>query len=232
VGAGRLVLVATPLGNLADLSPRAADALRDAQGWLVEDTRVSGKLQQHLGIKKPMAVLNEHTQPGKLQKYLADLESGQTLALLTDGGTPAISDPGAALVDLCRDASVSVDALPGPSAPTLALALSGFFAQRFAFLGFLPRKPGPMKAELRLFSDSAYTLVVFESPYRLDHLLKAAHEALGERRYAICREMTKAFEQVYRGRLPHIPDEKAVPRKGEFTVVFEGRRKDRADADD
>jgi 16S rRNA (cytidine1402-2'-O)-methyltransferase len=103
--------------------------------------------------------------------------------------------------------------------------LSGFFGERFAFLGFLPRKPGDMRAELRAFAESPLTLIVFESPFRIDALLERAHEALGARRFAICREMTKAHEQVFRARLPHVPSASEVPRKGEFTVVFEGLRR-------
>ena len=122
---------------------------------------------------------------------------------------------------------MDVQAIPGPSAVTTALMLSGFFGQRFAFLGFLGRKGGAMKSEFALFAESPYTLVLFESPHRLDNCLKAAFEALGERRYAICREMTKLHEQVFRGKLPIIPDEKLVPRKGEVTIVIEGVRRSR-----
>jgi 16S rRNA (cytidine1402-2'-O)-methyltransferase len=228
--AGRLILVATPIGNLGDLSPRAKEALGDADLWLVEDTRVSGKLQSAFGIKKPMRVLNEHTSSATIKLYADELELGTTAAIVTDGGSPVISDPGALLVDLAHDRGIEVDGVPGPSAVTQALALSGFFAQRFAFLGFLPRKPGPMKAELAVFVQSPLTLVVFESPFRLDSLLKCAFEALGPRRFAICREMTKAHQQIFREKLPMIPNEGTMPRKGEITVVFEGmRRKEWAD---
>ena len=221
----RLVLVSSPIGNLADLSERAKIALSEADFWIVEDTRVSGKLQSHLGLKKHMRVLNEHSNEPQIERLLEELRGGATAALLTDGGTPGISDPGARLTDLCHEEGILVDAVPGPSAVTAALALCGFYAQRFAFLGFLPRKPGPMQAELAAFADSPLTIVVFESPYRIDKLLAACHEALGSRRYAICRELTKAYQQVYRGRLPNVPDEREVPRKGEFTLVLEGRRR-------
>lgn len=222
---GGLVLVATPIGNLADLSPRAAQALAEADIWLVEDTRVSGKLQSHLGLSKPMRVCNEHTSEAQLLKYVDELRGGLTAALLTDAGTPGISDPGAWIADLCYAAGVSVEAIPGPSAVGTALMLSGFFAQRFAFLGFLSRKPGPMKKELEPFADSPMTLVIFESPFRLANLLKVASEALGKRRYAVCRELTKLHQQVYRSTLPEIPNDRTVPQKGEVCVVFEGKRK-------
>lgn len=222
---GLLSLVATPIGNLCDLSPRATEVLGAADFWLVEDTRVSGKLGTYLSIKKPMRVLNEHTSRTQIEAYVADLKAGHHVALLTDGGAPAISDPGAILTDACHDAGIAVEGLPGPSAVITALMVSGFFAQRFAFLGFLGRKPGDIRADLAPYAESPMTLVLFESQFRVDALLKVAGEALGERRYAICRELTKMHEQVYRDRLPNLPPEGKVPKKGEFTVVIEGRRK-------
>lgn len=222
---GRLILVATPIGNLADISPRAAEALGAADFWIVEDTRVSGKLQSHLGLQKPMRVLNDHTSEGAVARYLQEIQSGSTAALLTDGGTPVVSDPGAILCDHCLEAGVEVDSIPGPSAVTNALMLSGFFGQRFCFLGFLGKKAGAIKSELKAFSDSPLTLILFESPFRIDALLTAAGEVLGERRYAICREMTKIHQQVFRGVLPNVPTDKELPRKGEVTVVIEGRRR-------
>lgn len=227
-----LTLVATPIGNLGDLSPRAEAALREADLWFVEDTRVSGKLQAHFGIRVPMKVLNEHTSDAKLAEYAVEVESGLRTAVLTDAGCPGISDPGARLVDLCREAGVDVDAIPGPSAVTTALMLSGFYAQRFAFLGYLPRNLGDQRAILAPFSDSAMTLVLFESPFRTDKLLENLHLVLGSRRYAFCREMTKLHQQVYRSRLPNKPTVKEVPAKGEFTVVVEGvRRRDSSEED-
>lgn len=222
---GKLILVATPIGNLGDLSPRAAAALAEADLWLVEDTRISGKLQSHMGAKRPMKVVNEHTSPKAIESYVDEIRQGRTAALLSDGGNPVISDPGALVVDACREEGIEIDAIPGPSAVTTALMLSGFFAQRFAFLGFLPRKPGPMKAEFAAFADSPLTLVAFESPFRLASILEAAAEALGDRRYAICRELTKVHQQVFRANLPRIPTDGEVPRKGEMTIVFEGKRR-------
>lgn len=227
-GVGKLTLIATPIGNLSDLSPRAAEALGAADFWLVEDTRVSGKLQIHLGIRKPMRVLNDHTNPQTVERYRQEIEEGANAALVTDGGSPVISDPGSLLCDACLDSEIPVLAIPGPSAVTGALMLSGFFGQRFAFLGFLGRKAGAIRGELEAFRDSPLTLVLFESPFRFEALLKVAFEVLGPRRYAICREMTKLHEQVFRAKLPIIPDEHAVPRKGEVTIVIEGVRRSRA----
>jgi len=220
----RLVLVATPIGNLGDLSPRAIEALSTADFWIVEDTRVSGKLQAHLGISKPMRVFNEHTPGTTLDKYLEQIREGRTAALLTDGGTPAISDPGAMLTDRCLNEGIAVDAIPGPSAVSTALTLSGFFAQRFCFLGFLGRKPGDIRRELNRFADSPLTIVLFESPFRVEKLVQVASESLGSRRYAITRELTKIHQQVWRGMLPALPDEAILPRKGEITLVIEGKR--------
>ena len=221
----RLSVVCTPIGNLSDLSDRARETLAGASFWIVEDTRVSGKLGSVLEVKKPMRILNEHTGDNAVAAYADQIEEGEWAALLTDGGAPGISDPGAKLVDVCLERGIRVEPIPGPSAPIAAISASGFFAQRFAFLGFLPRKAGDIRSELAPFADSPYTLVLFESPFRIDALLKAAHEALGDRRYVICREITKAFEQIWRSSLPYIPTEKEVPRKGEFTIVIEGKRK-------
>jgi 16S rRNA (cytidine1402-2'-O)-methyltransferase len=220
-----LTLVATPIGNLADLPPRAIEALGAADFWIVEDTRVSGKLQSHLGIRKPMRVVNDHTSNHQLDKYLAEMQAGASAALITDGGSPVVSDPGAILCDKCHEAGVEIGAVPGPSAVTMALMLSGFFGQRFCFLGFLGKKPGAIKSELRAFKDSPLTLVLFESPFRIASLLQAASEELPERRYVICREMTKIHEQVFRGALPYVPSDEELPRKGEVTVVIEGKRR-------
>jgi 16S rRNA (cytidine1402-2'-O)-methyltransferase len=223
--AGRLTLVATPIGNLGDLSPRAAQALAEAEAWFVEDSRVSGRLAAHLGLKKPMRLVTDHASEPALAKYAAELKGGLQAALVSDGGAPGVSDPGARLCDLCHDLDVEVDAVPGPSAVIDALMLSGFYAQRFAFLGFLARKPGPIRAEFAPFAESPLTLVLFESPMRLNALLKVAAETLGDRRYAVARELTKLHQQLWRARLPEIPTETQVPRKGELTLVIEGLRK-------
>ncbi|MBS1702766.1 MAG: rRNA small subunit methyltransferase 1 [Armatimonadetes bacterium] len=176
-------------------------------------------------MKKPMKVAHDHSQDAQLDRLLDEVEAGKRAVVLTDGGAPGISDPGARLVDLAHDRGIEVDAIPGPSAVIDALMLSGFFAQRFAFLGFLGRTPGDIRKELMPFTESPYTLVLFESPHRFRKLLEVAAEVLGDRRYAICREVTKRNQQVFRENLPTIPNEGQVPAKGEFTIVIEGRRK-------
>ena len=219
-----LTLVATPIGNLGDLSPRAAEALRGADLWFVEDSRVSSRLATHLGIKRPMRLVTDHTDEPTLHRYVGELAAMHAV-LVTDGGAPGVSDPGARLCDLCQSAGLPVDAIPGPSAVIQALMLSGFYAQRFAFLGFLGRKHGGIVSDLAEFADSPLTLVLFESPHRFRALLRAAHEALGTRRYAVCRELTKLHQQVFRALLPIVPTETEVPAKGEVTVVIEGLRR-------
>ena len=225
---GRLTLVAGPIGNLGDMTDRVRQALTEADFWIVEDSRVSGKLQSVLGVKKRMTVLNEHSSPGKITAILSELEESHG-ALLTDAGTPGISDPGAELVDACYGEDLPVDSMPGPSAVTMALSLSGFFAQRFAFLGFLGRKSGAIREVVEPFAESTMTLVLFESPHRFRKLLPVLFESLGSRRYAICRELTKSHQQIWRGTLPELPSESEVPDRGEVTIVIEGKRKQKSD---
>lgn len=222
---GMLTVVGGPIGNLGDLTPRAAEALKSADFWIVEDSRVSGKLQAHLGVRKPMRVLNDHTPAAKLQAWLDEMDAGASAALLSDAGTPGVSDPGAELVDQCHGRGIDVDATPGPSAVTAALSLSGFYAQRFCFLGFLARKESAMARELAPYADSPMTLVLFEAAPRLEKLLQVCSRELGPRRYAVCREITKRHQQIYRSRLPTLPNKAELPEKGEITLVVEGKRK-------
>jgi len=220
-------LVATPIGNLEDLSDRAKRELASADVWLVEDTRVSARLQQALEVKKPMKILNDHTGPHKLREYVDLITGGASVALISDAGTPVVSDPGAEFVALCSTKGLEIDAVPGPSAVSLALSLSGFFAQRYAFLGFLGRKLSQAIDTLEPFATSSLTLVLFESHHRLEGTLTACHQALGERNYVICRELTKMHQQIWRAGLPVVPDSTEVPRKGEITIVIEGHRRNR-----
>lgn len=225
MGPGRLFVVAGPIGNLSDLSPRAKETLSAVDLILAEDTRVTGKLLAHLGLKCPMGTLNDHSSAAKIEGFCRQVAEGASIALLSDAGTPTISDPGTQLVDLCLESGLTVTPIPGPSAVATALSASGFFAQRFAFLGFLPRKPGPAAKVLEPFADSTMTLVLFESPHRFEKTLALASRVLGSRRYVVARELSKMNEQVYRNILPNLPAESEVPAKGEFTLVIEGCRK-------
>lgn len=172
-----------------------------------------------------MKVLNEHTPPAKVDAYVKDVMGAGQVALLTDGGTPVISDPGAMLTDRLHDEGVEIDCIPGPSAVTTALALSGFFGQRFVFLGFAGRKPGDIRGLLAPYADSSLTIVLFESPFRFAKFLESAYQALGDRRFAVCRELTKMHQQVVRGNLSDLAILREIPQKGEVTLVIEGRRR-------
>ncbi|MBL1149795.1 MAG: 16S rRNA (cytidine(1402)-2'-O)-methyltransferase [Armatimonadetes bacterium] len=222
-GHGRIVLVATPLGNLGDLSPRARETLTVADLVAAEDTRVASRLLAAVGIpKKSLVRLDEHAGPSAISRVVERAVKGETVAFVTDAGVPGVSDPGADLVQAAVEAGLAVECVPGPSAVTAALALSGFYAQQYVFLGYPPRRPGRLRAALEPLRDSTMTLVLFESPHRVAETLNVAAEVLGGRRFAVCREMTKAFEEVIRGRLGE--DEPGGPLKGEVTVVIEGRR--------
>jgi 16S rRNA (cytidine1402-2'-O)-methyltransferase len=175
-----------------------------------------------LGVKPIYKVLNDHTR--SLAPIVAAIEENETAVLVTDAGTPGISDPGADLVAACLAEDIEVHGLPGPSAVTLALSISGFFAQRFAFLGFPPRKAGDVKALLQPYAESTMTLVLYESPFRLGKFCTEASAVLGDRQVVICRELTKVHEQIWRGKLKAV-ESAGIPAKGEVTLVIEGHRR-------
>ncbi len=175
-------------------------------------------------MKKPFVRIDEHTDRNRLEDLVRQAASGKTIALATDAGTPGISDPGVELVDVAYEFGVQIDAIPGPSAVTNALALSGFYAQKYTFLGFLSKKPGSLRTALESYLTSSMTLVFFESPHRIGKTLKAVAETLGDRRVAVCREMTKLHQDVRRGRISTVV-ETGLPVKGEYTVVVEGFRR-------
>jgi 16S rRNA (cytidine1402-2'-O)-methyltransferase len=190
---------------------------------------VTGKLLHLIGVSQPLGTLNDHTAEPKIAAFRDRILAGESIALLSDAGTPTVSDPGTQLVDLCHESGIEVDPIPGPSAVTTALCASGFFGQRYAFLGFLPRKPGPARKILEPFLESSLTITLFESPHRFLKTLTLCGEVLGPRRYCIARELTKLNAQIYRAELPELPTEKQVPAKGEFTLVIEGWRKGQND---
>ena len=217
---GKLYVVGTPIGNLEDLTPRAARILGEVSLIAAEDTRVTRRLLSHLGIHVPMVSYNEHNQHQRLPALLEDLGSGD-LALVTDAGMPAVSDPGSDLVAQAAAAGFQVEAVPGVSAVTTALSMSGMSGDGFLFLGFLPRKARERRAKLEGLTESTYTLVVFEAPHRLKATLRDILAVLGEREMSVCRELTKLYEEVFRGTaseaLAHFSD----PR-GEFVLVLRG----------
>ena len=219
-----LYIVATPIGNLSDISSRAADVLRRADTVACEDTRVTSKLLSHLGIKKPLVPYHEHNGPKQRPVLLERLLSGYSVALVSDAGTPLISDPGYRLVEDVQESGLSVFAVPGPSAVITALSVAGLPTNRFTFLGFPPSKSKARQDWFRNEEKTTSTLVCYESPRRLKDCLSDMAEVLGNRRVAVCRELTKKFEEVRRDTLMGLIEhygENGNP-KGEVVLVIEG----------
>jgi len=227
--AGTLYVVATPLGNLGDLSPRAADTLKRVAVVAAEDTRHSKPLLVHAGSRAELVSFHEHSSERALERILRILSEGRDVALITDAGTPAISDPGVALVAAARERGVQVITIPGPSAVAASLSVSGIGADRYLFLGFLPRKGTDRRRLLDIISTSEWTTVVFEAPNRVTQLLADLLEVCGpERRATVSREMTKVFEETRAGTLQELSEHYAeAPARGEVTVVLERTGKQR-----
>lgn len=222
---GRLRLCATPIGNLEDITLRALEALREADVVAAEDTRRTRRLLSRYDIHTPMVSYREDNREAAGRRLLGRLERGETVALVSDAGMPGISDPGHYLVVKCIELGIPVEALPGPSAAFCALVVSGLPTARFAFEGFLPRKPGPRRRALESVSSDGRTLVFYESPARLADALGDMLAVFGDRRAAVARELTKKFEEVSRGRLDELAGAFASREvKGEIVIVVEGAR--------
>jgi 16S rRNA (cytidine1402-2'-O)-methyltransferase len=225
-----LYVVATPLGHLGDLSPRAAEILRSVGVVAAEDTRRTRQLLTHLGASPRLISYHAHSDAGRLDSLLAILAEGRDVALVSDAGTPGVSDPGAALVRAVRDAGGRVVPIPGPSAVATALSAAGFSADRFLFLGFLPRKGADRQRLLRSAAESEWTVVLFEAANRVVDLLTDLMVLTApERQGVVARELTKIYEEIRRGTLPELAAHyAAVAPRGEVTVVIEGaaRRED------
>ena len=221
---GTLYVVATPLGNLADLSPRAADTLRRVTAVAAEDTRHTRPLLAHVGSSADLVSLHAHSGPAALHRVLDLLTAGRDVALVTDAGTPAVSDPGAALVAAARERDLPVVTVPGPTAVAAALAVSGLPADRYLFLGFLPRKGPERRRLLQLVAHAEWTVVLFESPLRTAELLDDLAAACGpERRAAVARELTKLYEETRDGTLSALAGYyREAPPRGEVTIVVAG----------
>ena len=224
--AGMLYLVATPIGNLGDLSPRAVETLAGADFIAAEDTRVSVKLLNHFDIKKPLVSYHEHNRAAAGQAILTRLLGGETCALVTDAGTPAISDPGQELVALCAENGVTVQAIPGCCAAIAALAVSGLDTRRFTFEGFLPSGKKERRAALEELTGEVRTMVFHEAPHRLRAALADMAEVLGDRPIALCRELTKLHEDTVRTTLAQAAAYYAANEpRGEYVLVVAGREK-------
>ncbi|RSM42057.1 16S rRNA (cytidine(1402)-2'-O)-methyltransferase [Amycolatopsis balhimycina DSM 5908] len=222
---GRLILAATPLGDVRDASPRLAEALAEADVIAAEDTRRLRSLTTALAVTPRGRVVSfyEDVETARLPGLLESLHAGETVVLVTDAGMPSVSDPGFRLVAACVADDLPVTCLPGPSAVTTALALSGLPCDRFCFEGFAPRKPGERTKWLSSLRDEPRTAVFFESPHRLGSLLADAVSVLGgARRAAVCRELTKTYEEVKRGTLSELAEWASEGVRGEITVVLSG----------
>ena len=216
-----LYIVGTPIGNLEDLTPRAARILSEVALVAAEDTRVTRRLLSHLGIRPKTTSFHQHNWREKLDSVLAELAEGD-VALVTDAGMPGISDPGSELVVAASNAGFKVEVVPGPSAVTAALALSGFAGDAFSFLGFLPRRKKDRQLSLRGSLASAVPLVIFEAPHRLRATLADMDAVFGDRALAVCRELTKLHEEIFRGTGAEALEHFDSPR-GEVVIVIQGK---------
>lgn len=220
---GTLFLVATPIGNLEDISARALRVLREASLVAAEDTRVTRKLLSHFDIHTPLTSYFEHNKLTKLDAILSKLDQGD-VALVSDAGTPALNDPGYELVRAALDAGHRVSPVPGPASPIAALTASGLPTDSFLFLGFLPRKASERKAALEEVADLPHTLIFLETPHRLLDSLDDLLAVLGDRQMTAARELTKLHEEIWRGHIREAIDYFQAPR-GEFVLVVEGQGK-------
>src|SRR6266496_3380488 len=218
-----LYVVATPIGNLGDITLRALDILKSVDLMAAEDTRHSGMLLKHFGIKKPFVSYHEHNEAARTAELVERLARGENVALITDAGTPGLSDPGLRLIRECANRELPFTIVPGPSSILIALLGSGFSTEKFSFRGFLPVKSGQRERELRAAAEGEETTIFFESPYRLIKTLTACVEITQEHRLCVARELTKKFEEYRRGTarelLAHY--ERRSP-KGEIVLVIQG----------
>ncbi len=220
---GRLVLVATPIGNLGDLSPRAGAVLAAADVVAAEDTRRSRVLLDAIGVRVPLTSYHDHNEDARTDPLLDRVARGETVALVSDAGTPGLADPGFRIVRAAIARGLTVEAVPGPAAALHALLLSGLPMDRFSFEGFLPRKAGPRARRLNEVAGDPRTLVFYVAPHRLSDDLAAMAAALGDRPAAVARELTKLHEEVWRGGLAALAARAAEARvRGEVTVVVAG----------
>lgn len=224
--AGKLILVGTPIGNLGDISHRALEALENCDFIAAEDTRVTVKLLNHFKIKKPLVSYYEHNKRTSGEIITGRLIAGETCVLVTDAGMPAISDPGENIVDKCHELGISVTCVPGPSAVVTALAVSGMPSGRFSFEGFLSVNKKSRREHLLSIKEERRTMIFYEAPHKLSAMLSDLYDALGDRRIAIVRELTKIHEEIIRTTLKdaaakYSADGGEIPR-GEFVIIVEG----------
>ncbi len=220
--AGKLLVVGTPIGNLSDFSPRAIDALKSADVILCEDTRHTRKLLTHFGIDRPTESYHEHNEDEKAPRLLERLESGQTLALVSDAGMPVVSDPGYRIVRLAREHGIAVEPVPGPFAGVLALVSSGLAPLPFTVLGFTPHREGQRRDFYRRAAQLGHTVVIYESPERVVTSLEDARESFGDAEVTVARELTKMHEEIVSGTIDTVLEQlrSRDSIKGEITIVL------------
>ena len=222
--AGKLYLCATPIGNLGDMTPRVVETLNMVDVIAAEDTRNSIKLLNHFDIHTPMTSYHEYNKVEKAYQLIGQMQNGQNIALITDAGTPAISDPGEVLVKMCHEQGITVTSLPGPAACITALTLSGLSTRRFCFEGFLPADKKEKAYVLKELQNESRTMILYEAPHHLVRTLEELHEALGERRITLCRELTKKFETIFPTTLEQALEYyKTEEPRGEYVLVLEGK---------
>ncbi len=225
--AGTLFLCATPIGNLGDMTPRVVETLQNVDVIAAEDTRNSIKLLNHFEIHTPMTSYHEYNKVEKAKQLVGQLLNGQNIALITDAGTPAISDPGEVLVQMCHENGITVTSLPGPAACITALTLSGLSTRRFCFEGFLPADKKEKRSILEELASESRTMILYEAPHHLVRTLEELYGALGERRITLCRELTKKFETVMPTTLEKaLAYYKEEEPRGEYVLVLEGKSKE------
>jgi 16S rRNA (cytidine1402-2'-O)-methyltransferase len=218
-----LYVVATPIGNLGDITLRALDVLKSVDVVAAEDTRHSGLLLKHFEIKKPFVSYHAHNEASRTSELVERLAAGQNVALITDAGTPAVSDPGMRLIRECIERELPFTIVPGASSILIALLGSGFWTEKFSFRGFLPAKSGQRERELRIAAENQETTIFFESPYRLVKALQACSEIMPDRQLCVARELTKKFEEFRRGNAGELLGHYQVrPPKGEIVLVVSG----------
>jgi 16S rRNA (cytidine1402-2'-O)-methyltransferase len=227
---GTLFLVATPIGNLEDITFRALRVLRECDLVAAEDTRHTAKLLTHYGVRTPTTSVHEHNEPARIAGLVAKLTAGVRIALVSDAGTPGVSDPGFKLVRAAIAAGVRVEAVPGPSAVLAALSASGLPTDSFVFVGFPPARKAARETWYRTLQNERRTLVFFEAPHRIRESMEAAMLVLGDRDVAVCRELTKLHEELVRGPISAVLGRLGEER-GEFTVVMSGEAPPQADSD-
>lgn len=222
--AGKLYLCATPIGNLGDMTPRVVETLQMVDVIAAEDTRNSIKLLNHFDIHTPMTSYHEYNKVEKAYQLIGQMQNGQNIALITDAGTPAISDPGEVLVKMCHEQGITVTSLPGPAACITALTLSGLSTRRFCFEGFLPAEKKEKAAVLKELQNESRTMILYEAPHHLVRTLEELYEALGERRITLCRELTKKYETIFPTTLVQALEYyKTEEPRGEYVLVLEGK---------